>query len=87
MFSIIGITRRSKYPRYPFLRESPLGTPLIISWFWISKVLSHNRVTRTAACEWVCIHAPASRSLRLAPASMAKSTYMQIRIMVCMRTV
>lgn len=63
VFSIIGITSLSKNPRYPFFRESPRGTPLIISWFWISKVLSYKRVTRTAACEWVCIHAPARRNL------------------------
>ena len=87
VFSIIGITSLSKYPRYPFVRESPRGTPLIISWFWISKVLSYRSVTKTAAWEWVCIQAPAFRVLRMLKTNMEVCTCKRRGIVACRLTV
>lgn len=65
MFSIIGIVNVSKYPIYPPVLG--LGIALICSIFAILNVFPLLiNVHRTAACECVCIHAPALRFVNAA---------------------
>lgn len=65
VFSIIGIVNVSKYPIYPPVLG--LGIALICSTFAIPNVRPLLiSVHRTAACECVCIHAPAPRFVNAA---------------------